>query len=400
MANSTVSAEPERLYQYASRGQELDQALISDGQRLERLLCHFEHKCTEPSFQVVASPLIAPVRDHAIHNQVLGEDVRQVGRRFVLADALQIGIRSRFGWVTHVRRHLPVVRGPSFVTGLLVGILGPPGWLISRILEARWIGRGDVRIPADNLIQEKERTEPDDSDIGPAPSDTLEVEGGPPSTSDEGLSEKLEAAPQSPFGTVDYRVTEGFGTYLTGSLKGRLHNGVDLKPKAYDPNETYDVYPIGPGKVYQASQQVKKEWNEEGERVVVKDAAGNPELVGYGNYVVVEHKRDDGVTYYSRYAHLESKPELEVGQPVDENTVLGQMGASGTAYGAHLHLELYNCEAESKYYLRHKPHEIYDEDKGTTWEDKMLEGYLNPIPIIEGDEDWEWDTEWLQEADD
>ncbi len=383
MADSTVSAEPERLYQYASRGQELDQALISHGHRLETILCGFEQKCTEPGFQVVTSPSAAPVRAHAIHNLVLGEDVRQVGRRFVLADALQIGTRSRFGWVAHVRRHLPVVRGPSLVTGLLVGTLGPPGWLISRILEAKWIGRGDVRIPSDDLIQEKERTEPDDSDFGPAPSDTLEVEGRPPSTSDDDLSGKREGAPQSPFGTIDYRVTEGFGTYSTGSLKGRLHNGVDLKPEAFDSNETYDVYSIGPGKVYQATQQLK-----------------NGELVGYGNYVVVEHKRDDGVTYYSRYAHLKSKPELKVGQPVDENTLLGQMGASGTATGDHLHLELYNCKAESKYYLRHKPHEIYDEKKGTTWEDKMVEGYLNPLPMIEGDEDWGWDTEWLKEADD
>lgn len=229
------------------------------------------------------------------------------------------------------------------------------------------------------------------------------IDGESPNSGSEGLTpnevgtsdadDESTIASQSPFGAPGHRITAEFGTYEGGTL----HNGVDIVPAG----SSYDIHPIGPGKVYQATQQVKKEWNEEeGKWVVVKDAAGNPELVGYGNYVVVEHKRDDGVTYYSRYAHLESKPELEVGQTVDENTVLGQMGASGTAYGAHLHLELYNCEAESKYYLKHKPHEIYDEEKGTTWEDKMLEGYLNPIPIIEGDEDWEWDTEWLQEADD
>lgn len=55
----------------------------------------------------------------------------------------------------------------------------------------------------------------------------------------------------------------------------------------------------------------------------------------YGNAIILDH--GEGIT--SLYAHL-SKVYVSEGQEVTTNTVVGEMGASGRAFGDHLHLEL------------------------------------------------------------
>lgn len=55
----------------------------------------------------------------------------------------------------------------------------------------------------------------------------------------------------------------------------------------------------------------------------------------YGNSVIVDH--GDNLT--SLYAHL-SKIEVTDGQEVTTNTKIGEMGATGRAFGDHLHLEV------------------------------------------------------------
>lgn len=57
---------------------------------------------------------------------------------------------------------------------------------------------------------------------------------------------------------------------------------------------------------------------------------------GFGTSIIIDH----GNGFTSRYAHL-SKVEVEVGQQVDINSVIGRMGATGRAFGDHLHLEMY-----------------------------------------------------------
>lgn len=57
----------------------------------------------------------------------------------------------------------------------------------------------------------------------------------------------------------------------------------------------------------------------------------------YGNHICVRH--DDGMV--SLYAHL-SRVSVKVGQKVCRGDLLGIMGATGNASGAHLHLELHN----------------------------------------------------------
>ncbi len=55
----------------------------------------------------------------------------------------------------------------------------------------------------------------------------------------------------------------------------------------------------------------------------------------YGNHVVINH----GSGIRSLYAHL-SKINVEVGQTVDKNTIIGLVGSTGFSTGSHLHLEV------------------------------------------------------------
>ncbi len=57
---------------------------------------------------------------------------------------------------------------------------------------------------------------------------------------------------------------------------------------------------------------------------------------GYGKHMLIEH--DKGAL--SLYAHL-SKVDVKVGQDVDKNTVIGEVGSTGWSTGNHLHLEIY-----------------------------------------------------------
>jgi len=70
-------------------------------------------------------------------------------------------------------------------------------------------------------------------------------------------------------------------------------------------------------------------------------AQGVVEEVGYdpygkGKIIVLDHGSD----IKSLYAHL-GKTEVEKGEEVQENTVIGEVGLSGKSTGAHLHLEIY-----------------------------------------------------------
>lgn len=58
---------------------------------------------------------------------------------------------------------------------------------------------------------------------------------------------------------------------------------------------------------------------------------------GYGNEVVITHSAD----YVSRYAHL-SKINVKIGDKVDINSVLGNVGSTGHSTGNHLHFEIYS----------------------------------------------------------
>ena len=61
----------------------------------------------------------------------------------------------------------------------------------------------------------------------------------------------------------------------------------------------------------------------------------------YGNYVMVYHGTDDnGNSYATLYAHMNSWPPVSVGQSVTKGQVIGYVGSTGNSTGNHLHLEL------------------------------------------------------------
>lgn len=61
----------------------------------------------------------------------------------------------------------------------------------------------------------------------------------------------------------------------------------------------------------------------------------------WGYYVQVYHGKDDnGNTYSTLYAHMNSAPVVSVGQNVSKGQVLGYVGSTGNSTGNHLHLEM------------------------------------------------------------
>ncbi|MCL2213756.1 MAG: M23 family metallopeptidase [Treponema sp.] len=56
----------------------------------------------------------------------------------------------------------------------------------------------------------------------------------------------------------------------------------------------------------------------------------------YGNYVIIRHKHG----YYTRYAHL-LRPNVQVGQRVQQGGIIGYIGSTGISTGPHLHYEVH-----------------------------------------------------------
>ena len=61
----------------------------------------------------------------------------------------------------------------------------------------------------------------------------------------------------------------------------------------------------------------------------------------WGYYVQVYHGKDDnGNSYSTLYAHMNSAPIVSVGQSVSKRQTLGYVGSTGNSTGNHLHLEM------------------------------------------------------------
>lgn len=114
-----------------------------------------------------------------------------------------------------------------------------------------------------------------------------------------GISLVTEKGIQTP--VEKKRITQGYSFF---------HPGIDMDGVTGDP-----IKSIKPGKVESVSYS----------------------KYAYGNSIIVNH--GNGLT--SLYAHL-SKIEVSAGQEVTMNTEIGKMGATGRAFGDHLHLEVYD----------------------------------------------------------
>lgn len=107
---------------------------------------------------------------------------------------------------------------------------------------------------------------------------------------------------------------------VTQEYKGLQHGGIDIV------NQNYTL-----GNIVAHT---------EGEVVEVRTNCNSFEPNGsYGNYVKIKH--DNG--YYTLYAHMTYNTiKVSKGQRVSKGQLLGYMGATGTAYGGHLHFEVRN----------------------------------------------------------
>lgn len=116
------------------------------------------------------------------------------------------------------------------------------------------------------------------------------------------------------------RVLESGICEITQEYKGLQHGGIDIVNKGYTLGNIVA--------------------HTEGQVVEVRNNCKGFENGGsYGNYVKIKH--DNG--FYTLYAHMGyGTVKVSKGQNVSKGQLLGYMGATGTAYGGHLHFEVRN----------------------------------------------------------
>lgn len=74
---------------------------------------------------------------------------------------------------------------------------------------------------------------------------------------------------------------------------------------------------------------------------IVRVAATTDESHGFGNAVILEHRRAlGGGRVYSVYGHLASKPKVHVGQCVKRGSRVGRQGDTGDTENVSLHFEI------------------------------------------------------------
>ena len=113
-------------------------------------------------------------------------------------------------------------------------------------------------------------------------------------------------------------IDSGYVTSEFGYRWGSLHRAVDVSNK--NPYNT-KIYPVAVGTI------VAKYYDSYGALTVV-----------------IEHKTLSGQYYSSLYTHMSKfAPNIYVGKTVTPSDYIGYMGATGLAYGPHLHLEIAPC---------------------------------------------------------
>jgi len=120
------------------------------------------------------------------------------------------------------------------------------------------------------------------------------------------------------------KLTKNHDTVLTQDYNIE-HIGIDVTANDGEKNILDWIIPIAKGKVI--------------EIVSNKNYTNNdPSNYGdYGNYIIIDHS--NGVL--SRYAHLAYNTiKVKLNEVVDESTILAFMGATGYAFGGHLHFEI------------------------------------------------------------
>lgn len=145
------------------------------------------------------------------------------------------------------------------------------------------------------------------STVAPASQSSASSDG----TSDSGNSAGTSAAPAA--GAHFIRPAAGVITSEYGyrSFDHKVHPGIDIANSTGTP-----IHAAADGVVFLAG------W-----------------VTGYGNCVMISH-RINGQLYTTVYAHM-TRYVAATGQTVSQGQIIGYMGATGDAFGTHLHFELY-----------------------------------------------------------
>lgn len=115
------------------------------------------------------------------------------------------------------------------------------------------------------------------------------------------------AAIQQP---VSGRITSRFG--VRSRIRSSAHTGLDIATSMGTP-----IIPVTAGKVTYAGYKGS-----------------------YGNMIIINHgKNSNGQTVETYYAHC-SRLNVNVGDSVNENSIIGYVGSTGNSTGPHLHLEI------------------------------------------------------------
>ena len=111
-------------------------------------------------------------------------------------------------------------------------------------------------------------------------------------------------------------ISSGFAEYRDFYYNGKhiqgYHQGIDIPNCAGQP-----IYAARKGTVYAVAYHYSM-----------------------GNYVCIKHGNYNGDTIYTTYMHMVELGCVSVGQDVDQTTVIGYVGSTGDATGAHLHFQI------------------------------------------------------------
>ncbi|MCJ8276442.1 MAG: M23 family metallopeptidase [Bdellovibrionales bacterium] len=94
---------------------------------------------------------------------------------------------------------------------------------------------------------------------------------------------------------------------------------------------------------------------------------------GFGNILMLMHKKPDGTIWYSRYHHL-GQVNAQIGERVEHGQEIGTVGSTGVSFGFHLHFEIMNAR-----HVRSNPYNYYENEK-------IFTDDIEPRRLSNGDE--------------
>lgn len=109
----------------------------------------------------------------------------------------------------------------------------------------------------------------------------------------------------------------------------------------------------------------------------------NTDYPANGYTIVLKHSAN-GKVFYSFYAHMDSAPNLKVGDRVTCGTRINIYGSSGNVTAAHLHLGVYTgSAADNQYgYYRVNNNSTYFDDGGRGYIDYIGYRFFDPARVI------------------